>query len=149
MRTILTAAALAALPIQASAVTISDCGDYRSSVQSLAEPWEANTRTFAKGDIRLAVADTIEPAAGSFHLIILHPPFDELGGPQCHVVSANESFGFSGMDLAPAEAAYDPASGLSIYIPVGVYNDATGGFVDGELTVTINQATGEVSARVD
>ena len=134
---------------QAGAVTVSDCTDYRSSVHALAEPWEANTRTFAKGDIRLAVADTIEPAAGAFHLIVLHPPFDELGGPQCHVISANESFGFAGMNIAPAEAVYDPATGLTVYIPVSVYVDSTGGFADGDLSVTINQATGQVSAWVD
>lgn len=138
--------ALAVLPGMAGAVTVSDCGDYRSSIQSLAEPWEANTRTFAKGAIRVAVADTIEPAAGAFHLIVLHPPVDELGGPMCHVISANESFGFSGMDLGPAEASYDPATGLTILLPVGIYNDSTAGFDAATLAVTINQATGEIAA---
>lgn len=141
--------ALMAAPGAAGAVTVSDCGDYRSSIQSLAEPWEANTLTFAKGAIRVAVADTIEPAAGAFHLVILHPPFDELGGPMCHVVSANESFGFAGMTLGPAEASYDPQKGLTITLPVSVYNDATAGFDDTSLAVTINQATGEIVAELE
>ena len=46
----------------ASAQSVEDC-DWRASAQALIEPWEDNTRTFANGDVRLAVTDTIEPAA--------------------------------------------------------------------------------------
>ena len=81
---------LAGLP--ARAVTVTTC-DGLASVQSIAEPWEANTRTFANGDIRLVVLDTIEPAAGAFHLAILHPPRDELGSPMCSQI-ALPSWGF-------------------------------------------------------
>lgn len=132
----------------AGAVTVGDCVDYRSSVQAVAEPWEANTRTFANGAIRLVVTDTIEPAAGSFHLVILHPPHDELGGVICTLVSADGGIGFSGMALGPAKASYDPAQGLTVTLPVSLYNPQTAGFDDAALSVTINQATGSVIARV-
>ncbi|CAN0606350.1 unnamed protein product, partial [Ectocarpus sp. 12 AP-2014] len=77
------------------AQSVGDC-DWRASAQALVEPWDApeNTRTFANGDVRLAIIDTIEPAAGAFHLIILSPPYDEVGGRQCQVVSTNSSVGF-------------------------------------------------------
>lgn len=137
------ALALSALP--AMAVTVQPCNDL-ASVLSVAEPWEANTRVFAKGEIRLVVLDTIEPAVGSFHLVILHPPRDELGGPMCSMVSANDGFGFSGMTLGAATATYDPARGLTVALPVGVYNADTADFDQGTLAVTINQSTGQVQA---
>lgn len=141
--------AVATAATSVAAVTVSDCGDYRTSIQALAEPWEANTRTFANGAIRVAVADTIEPAVGAVHLVILHPPLDELGGPACHVISASDSFGFSAMDFDAIRADYDPARGLGVVVPVGVYNPTTAGFDETLLSVTINQSTGSLSARVD
>jgi len=137
---------LAALPAQA--VTVTAC-DGLASVQAIAEPWEANTRVFANGDIRLVVLDTIEPAAAAFHLAILHPPRDELGSPMCSQISAYERTGFGGMDLGPATAAYDPARGLTVTLPVSLYDPETADFVRGALSVTINQSTGLIQAVVE
>lgn len=137
---------LSALP--AMAVTVGPCNEL-ASVQSVAEPWEANTRTFAKGQIRLVVLDTIEPAAGAFHLVILHPPRDELGSPMCSMVSAADGLGFGGMELGPAVASYDPALGLTVALPVSLYNADTAFFDEGTLSVTINQSTGQVQAGVE
>jgi hypothetical protein len=133
--------------LQAGAVTVGPCNDL-ATVLSIAEPWEANTRTFASGEVRLVVLDTIEPAAGSFHLVILHPPRDELGGPVCTQVSATEGIGFGAMDLGLATAGYDPARGLTVALPVNLYNADTAFFDAGTLVVTINQSTGEVQAVV-
>jgi hypothetical protein len=135
---------LGALP--AGAVTVSTCSGL-ASVRSIAEPWEANTRTFAKGDIRLVVLDTIEPAAAAFHLVILHPPRDELGSPMCTLVSESDGMGFGGMDIGPATASYDPARGLTVALPISVYDpEAAGFYAEKTLSVTINQASGQVQA---
>ena len=56
----------------------------------------------------------------------------------CTMVSVSEGIGFSGMDIGPAAASYDPARGLTVTLPVGVYNAATAGFDQGNLSVTIN-----------
>lgn len=141
----LTAATLVAFTAPASAETVEDC-DWRASTHSMAEPWEDNTRTFANGNVRLAVTDTIEPAAGAFHLVILSPPYDELGGRQCAVVSANGSIGFSGLTLDGMTSDYDPAIGLTFMIEAGAYDPETGGTIPQTLTVTLNQATGEITA---
>jgi hypothetical protein len=134
----------------ANAAEIEGCGDWRTQVEAVAEPWESNTRTFANGAIRAVVIDTIEPAAGSFFLVLMHPPLDETGSPYCSLISpAAGGAGFSGMDLAAAVADYDPASGLSINLPVGLYNEATAGFDDVTLRVTINQSTGDVVATTE
>ncbi|MFM7332837.1 MAG: hypothetical protein ACKO1H_00260 [Tabrizicola sp.] len=138
-------AALALAPLPAAAVTVSSCSDV-ANVWAVAEPWEANTKLFANGEIRLVVLDTVEPAAAAFHLVILHPPRDELGIPQCSMVSAAEGYGFGGMDLGPAEAGYDPARGLTVALPIRVYDPDSADFFDRTLSVTVNQATGQVEA---
>ena len=37
--------------------------DWPARADAIVEPWSQNTRTFANGDVRLALLDTIEPAA--------------------------------------------------------------------------------------
>lgn len=140
------ALAVSALPAQA--VTVQPCTE-QANVLSIAEPWEANTRTFANGNIRLVVLDTIEPAAAAFHLVILHPPRDELGGPMCSMVSASDGLGFGGMDLRQVVASYDPARGLTVAVPISQYDPEAAEFSsDRLLSVTINQSTGQVWAVV-
>lgn len=136
-----------ALISPALAQTVEEC-DWRASAQALVEPWEDNTRMFANGDVRLAVSDVIEPAAGAFHLIILSPPFDELGGRQCQIVSANGSIGFAGLTLDGMTSAYDPAIGLTFTIEAGAYDPDTGGTLPRTLTITLNQATGAITANM-
>lgn len=137
--------ALALMPLPAAAVTVTACTDL-ANVWAVAEPWEANTKLFANGEIRLVVLDTVEPAAAAFHLVILHPPRDELGLPVCSMVSAAEGYGFGGMDLGPAEAGYDPARGLTVTLPIRAYDPDSADFLDRTLSVTINQASGQVEA---
>ncbi len=138
---------IAALPAAAApAVTVDACDDFRSNVANVAEPLEKNTRTFANGDIRLVVMDAIEPAAGAIHLVVLHPPYDEVGGRQCHVVSLARGVGFSDIDLGRAKAGYDPAKGLSLTLPVRHYVEESGDFAGARLSVTVNQASGAVTA---
>lgn len=144
------AALLAAfLPGAAVAQEIGACDDWRSSVAMLAEPWEENTRIFANGEVRLALIDTFEPAAAAFHLIILSPPYDELGFGQCARVSGAEGSGFAGLDVAATKADYDPAKGLMFTIPATRWIMETDTYVDAVLTVTLNQATGAITAVLD
>ncbi|EEW24857.1 conserved hypothetical protein [Rhodobacter ferrooxidans] len=150
LRRILSATLVAGLPVlPALAQQVVPCDDWRASAQGIVEPWEANSRAFAKGEIRLAAVDAIEPGAGSMHLLVLSPPYDELGARQCKLVTYTESLGYSGIDLAAAKASYDPAQGLTVVMPVQLYDDATAGFAPYVLSVSINQATGGISASLD
>lgn len=137
--------ALAALPAAAQAV--GDC-DWRAAARNLPEPWDATavTRTFANGEVRLAILDTIEPAAGALYLMILSPPYDELDSRQCRIVGASSGMGFGGMTLDGMEAAYDPARGLVFAVPVHVFQAESGEFEEGILDLTLNQSTGEIGA---
>ena len=141
--------ALLLAPLPAAAVSVTGCTDM-ANVWAVAEPWEANTRVFANGEIRFVVLDTVEPAAAAFHLVILHPPRDELGIPMCSMVSATDGLGFGGMDIGAATASYDPARGLKVALPISVYDpEAASFYADRVLSVTINQASGRVQAVVE
>ena len=54
-------------------------------------PWTAKPKPLgANGDIRIALIDVGEPAAGGFHLLVLSPPFGELGDRQCRIVTTDD-----------------------------------------------------------
>lgn len=151
------AAALATLALSSGALvspslaqSVGDC-DWRASTHALVEPWDApqNTRTFANGNVRLAITDTIEPAAAALHLVILSPPYEELGGRQCRVVSADGNLGFSGLTLEAMISDYDPAIGLSFAMQAGAYDEKFGDILPMTLRVTLNQATGEIQAELE
>ncbi len=149
MKAIWTGAALALLLAAgaASAQSVTrDCGSWETSARNIAEPWEENTRTFANGAIRVAVLDTVEPAAAAFHLFILSPPYDELGTRSCAVVSEAEGMGFAGLDLSDVEASYDPSRGLTLVMSSTRWVPSNDTYRDGTLAVTINQASGQIRA---
>ncbi|KPP90572.1 MAG: hypothetical protein HLUCCA08_14580 [Rhodobacteraceae bacterium HLUCCA08] len=137
------ALALAAGPLEAQ--DIHDC-DWRASAAAIAEPWDSHTRSFANGAVRLALLDTIEPAAGSHYLLILSPPYDEIGGRMCKVVGFGDGLGYLMLDFADLQAAYDPARGLSFSLQGRLYDPASDFGNALVLHVTVNQATGAVEA---
>lgn len=148
MNRLLTTALVAlCLPAAAGAATLSECGDYRTDLRSIAEPWEDHTRIYANGEIRVVLIDTIEPAAGAFHLVLLTPPYDELGSPVCTVVSPPEGSGFSGISF-PDMVAEEAAGSLKLTVPVGLYDATTDTFPEAVLTVTVDTAAGTLTAEV-
>ena len=83
-------------PTIGGAQSVSNC-DWRARADAIAEPWEVNTRTYANGAVRVAMLDTIEPGAGALHLLVMAPPYDDLGLRKCDVVSFDGGIGFAGM----------------------------------------------------
>ena len=128
----------------ASAAEVHTCDQAESSAAYLAEPWETNTRRFADGDVRLAVLDLVEPAAGAFHLLVLSPPFDDFDHATCQVVSFANDLGYREMSLDGMRVDYDPAQGLIFEIPVSTGAETHD---KGALFLTLNQATGELQAE--
>lgn len=122
--------------------------DWQARADAIVEPWEEHTRTFANGNVRLALLDTVEPAAAAFHILIVSPPYDEIGARQCRTLGASAGMGFSGVAFDALEAAYDPSVGLIFDLPVTVL-DSDGSFVEAPLLFTLNQATGEINAWLD
>ena len=120
---------LAAVP--AFAQSVGDCGEW-TSARNLPEPWQDSTATYADGHVRIAVLDTLEPAAAAVHLLIISPPLNELGERQCKTVSFSGApdaegwpSGFMAIDFARRQADYNPQSGLQITLPVQVFNPDT------------------------
>ncbi len=142
-------ALLAALVIASSvqAQRIGDC-DWRTSARNLGVPWEEYSKVFSNGKVRIALLDTVEPAAGALHLLIISPPYGELGSPQCKVVSAGDTIGFADMDFKGLNADYNPEIGLIFRIPVKGYSGGERGPWQ-PLTVTLNQATGLIKAWLE
>lgn len=118
--------------------------DWRASAANIAEPWEENSRTFANGDVRVALLDTVEPAAGAFHLLVIAPPYDELGYPGCSVVSFDGSMGYGGIAFEVLEAGYNPNLGLVLTMPAYTFDGSDGDMRRILLSLAINQSTGEI-----
>jgi hypothetical protein len=138
----------AVLPCVGAAQEAGDC-DWRASSQVIAEPWEANTRTFAEGEIRLTIMDVGEPAAGSFFLMILSPPYGD-AGRQCAMLALDaDGMGFASLSMEGAKADYDPATGLSVTLATTRWLPETDSYTDATLSVTINQDTGAISGTLD
>ncbi len=126
-----------------AAQVLNDC-DWQASVRNLVEPWAENTRTFAKGAVRVALLDTVEPAAGAFHLLVLSPPLNELGERQCRTVSFAGGIGYAGMDFSALGAEYVQGRGLVLTLPAMIYSPEEGFANSAMLDITINQATGQI-----
>ncbi|MEL6959384.1 MAG: hypothetical protein AAGL89_10580 [Pseudomonadota bacterium] len=119
--------------------------DWQARADAIVEPWEENSRTFANGEVRVAYLDVIEPAAASAYLLILHPPYHEVGGRTCTVVGLDEGLGYGGFIFSELEAEYDPATGLSITVPGFIYLPEESFQNSALIRTTINQATGDVT----
>jgi hypothetical protein len=136
-------AATLVAPAAATAQALRDCDTWEANARHVVAP-PHGVQDFAEGAIRVIGLDTAEPACCSAHLMVIHPvpdaPF-----PACTLVSHTEGQGFSGLDMAGLTAAYDPATGLVLTLPVGVWEEITSR--PATLTVTVNQASGQVTAR--
>lgn len=120
---------------------------WAAGADAIVEPWETHTRTFANGEVRLALLDTIEPAAGAFHILILSPPYGELGERQCRTLGKTSARGFSGVDFSSLQADYDASLGLLFTLQVQDFDGAE--FIPATLGFSLNQATGEIGAILE
>ncbi len=120
---------------------------FETTAMAIAEPWEANSRSFADGDIRIAVMDTWEPALGAYYLMVLFwsGADTEADIRYCSLVS-NGSLGFVSMTLDGLTSRYDPAQGLVLSVPTTFYNPSDDELEEGVLEVVLNRKTREVTA---
>jgi len=124
-----------------TAQQVQDC-DWIARADAIVEPWKDNTRTFANGNVRLALLDTVEPAAAAFHILVLSPPYGELGERQCKTIGVQQNIGFPGVDFKSLEAAYHPSIGLVFELKLQVFDGSN--FDPGQLQFSLNQSTGEI-----
>lgn len=134
---------MAPLAAPASAQVALPC-DWQARADAIVEPWEDNTATFAQGAIRVAVLDVLEPAASSAYLLVIHPPYDEIGARTCSVIAQDENLGYAGFNFEDLTAGYDPATGLTLKVPAIIYMPEQSFQSTTLVSITINQATGRV-----
>lgn len=130
----------------AMAQTAMPCG-WQARADAIVEPWDENAATFANGAVRIALLDVVEPAAAAFYLLILHPPFDEVGARTCTVVGLDDDLGYAAIFFNNLEADYDPNSGLTVTVPAVIYLPEQSFQNSAVLTISINQSTGDVTVR--
>ena len=141
---------VAVLASAASAQQVQPCFDgaripYRSSAEAIAEPWEANTRSFADGQVRIAVMDTGEPAYGAYYLMVMYWAGGEGDLRTCELVSQGE-LGFVGMALNGMEASYKAGLGLVLKVPTTFYNPVQDEFEEGFVEVIVDRTANQVTA---
>ena len=149
----LVTATVLASAFPAGAQVVGEC-DWIANPGNIMEPWDAHSRTYANGAIRVAWLDTGgEPVCCSSHLLVLHPSGSGDDAPvyrACHVVSAQPGMGFYDLDIAGIAASYDPARGLLLSVPVGHWHaamDSGAGPIRERLEIRINQANGTVTVE--
>jgi len=136
-------------PEPATAQSISPCDDWRSSVLGIAEPWEANTKTFTEGTVRMTIMDVGEPVIGSYRLLILTPPTDENpDGRQCQVLSLDLDLGFAGLSFDGVTDSTDP-TGLTVILPAKSWDAETDTYTNAKLSVTVNATDGSIAASLE
>ncbi|QYX58275.1 hypothetical protein K1T73_07920 [Roseovarius sp. SCSIO 43702] len=128
------------------AQTVGEC-DWRAGADALVEPWDENTALFSQGKVRIALLDRVEPAAAAFYVLILSPPYNELGERQCRILSRREGMGFAGLSFDTLEADYDPAVGLIFTMQAKEFDGLD--YHPATLRFTVNQATGEIAGRIE
>lgn len=121
--------------------------DWQARADAIVEPWNDNTATFANGAVRVALLDVIEPAAAAFYLLIMHPPYDELGGRVCTVVGRDIGIGYANIDFNGLEAGYDPARGLTFQVPATIFLPKQSFQNSAFLSIVVNQSIGAVTVK--
>ena len=109
----------------ANAAVVREC-DETASAGNIVEPWSENSRTFYKGQVRVAYLDTGgEPVCCSGHLLVTLPYNDNEpgGGQTCFLISDHDRAGFMSIDFAKLAASYDSDAGLLVSFPYELYID--------------------------
>lgn len=138
------------LPAALPAQIVREC-DWVGNPANIMEPWDAFSRSFAGGVIRIAQLDTGgEPVCCATHLLVLAPS-EGGNGPiyrQCFVVSDKDGAGFYDIDFPGIMASELPGPGLRLDVPVSRYHDRVGlgepGVPD-RITIRIDPPTGSVA----
>ena len=132
----------------ARAAEVQDCNGAESPT-NIVEPWDKNTRTFYKGEVRVALIDTGgEPACCSAQLLVIAPdPNDESGERSCHLVVNKGGVGFGDIQFDKLTASYDAKKGLLIAFPYSETGLDGKTKAVGTAHVRVNVSNGKVTAE--
>lgn len=108
----------------AKEINLSSCADVGASLESVLFGPE-NQKSYYNGNVGLIVYDTIEPAAASYGIAVVHnEPVETHAGfisRKCLAIPY-----LSGVDLKSAVSSYDAKTGLTVIIPIIMNDGITG-----------------------
>jgi len=119
---------------------------YETTALAIAEPWEANTRSFSEGQVRLTVMDTYEPALGALYLMVIFEPLDRAADFRTCVLVSNGFMGFPNMTLDGLQARELEGQGMMFLVPTTFYNPTDDEFEYGNLEVVVDRLALSVTA---
>lgn len=127
-----------------AAQSLRECTTFEANARNIYGPYSETIREYANGAIRVIALDTAEPACCSFHVLVAHPAEDG-PYPTCTLISHDSQTGFGALFMDRIEASYDPATGLTVTLPTGRWDEAAGIMHEETLAFTVNQAAGTVT----
>ena len=137
-------AAALAVPAAAPAQSLLPCTGRVAGAQNMMGP--DFQRSYANGNIRIIGLDAQEPATGWAYLMVTTRVTGQ-PGESCAIVARQGTTGFSGMrPFSQMDARYDAQTGLTISALMQVPNGSAGFFWQ-SIAITVNQATGAITAR--
>ncbi len=147
-RAALVAAVVLAPGLAGAAVTMGSCDGAAARLTNIPEPWEAHSRSFARGAVRVTLLDAAQPDAAAFHIAVMHDRLSETGKPYraCQIVGAEGQAGFSDVAFDRLEASFDADNGLQVRIPVQVLDGS--GFRAADLLLVIDQGQDSIAAAL-
>ncbi|MFT6932097.1 MAG: hypothetical protein ACJAXT_000790 [Paracoccaceae bacterium] len=144
IRAALLSICLSVVPLMATAQTVRDCDTWEANARNLVDPVSENVRSYSNGSVRVIALDTVEPAVAWGHILVQFPAENDTYW-DCRLISSYGGHGFSDIEMTAMQSSYDPATGLTLTVPISRYDN--GDYKDGSLRITINQATGVVTAQ--
>ena len=120
-----------------------------ASATNLVAPIDRATRIFANGAVRFFHVDVEEPVCCSSRIVVGAPSGDGSDDPiftMCREIVQTDGYGFQDVDLPSAQARYDPVIGLTVDVPVRLYDDGGPG-IRRTVRILVNQSTGTIETR--
>ena len=119
----------------ASKLELASCADVGANLESLLLGSE-NQKSFYNGNVGLVVYDTIEPAAASYGIAIVHS--EPVENPEGFITRKCLAVPYlSGVNLKGAKSSYNAKTGVTIVVPVRKMDGITGDYRDAKISINI------------
>lgn len=146
MKSFLVVAALVAISQFAVAAPLetAKCEDVGANIENMLLGSE-NQKSYYNGNVGLIAYDTIEPAAASMGIAIVHN--EPVETPEGFIVRKCVAVPWlSGVNLKGAKSKYDPKTGVTVIVPVRKMDGITGDYRNTKIKITIKSVnTGSIS----
>lgn len=111
------------------------CADVGANIENMLLGNE-NQKSYYNGNVGLVVYDTIEPAAASYGIAIVHN--EAVENPEGFISRKCLAVPYlSGVNLKGAKSSYNPKTGVTVVVPVRKMDGITGDYRDASVKIVI------------